>query len=299
MAGKTRDWAKLTANHKARGAILINLVSLCEEQSAQSPLPTGKRGRPRQYSPDLYITLLTLKVMLQFPLRAIQGLAEAMLEKAGVTLSIPDYSLLSRRAEEVKVELPPVRKDALWLVADGTGLKITGEGEWKCRQHGVSKRRKWKKTTLLIDPETGIIHNVTGSSSDVAEITCLPDLLAEQDLTDKILVYDGAADTRKAYQCVADQGGILLCPPRHGARRWLDCGKNHPRNRALRDIGFIGRDAWKDKTGYHRRSLAETAMHRLKSLTGNSMAFRTEANQAVELLLRAVVLNAYCRGSFA
>ena len=35
---------------------------------------------------------------------------------------------------------------------DSTGLKVYGEGEWKVRQHGTSKRRTWKKLHLAIDP---------------------------------------------------------------------------------------------------------------------------------------------------
>jgi len=37
------------------------------------------------------------------------------------------------------------------LVMDVTGLKVFGEGEWKARQHGVSKRRTWRKVHLTVD----------------------------------------------------------------------------------------------------------------------------------------------------
>jgi hypothetical protein len=29
------------------------------------------------------------------------------------------------------------------VVADSTGLKVFGEGEWQVRQHGAGKRRTW------------------------------------------------------------------------------------------------------------------------------------------------------------
>jgi len=41
---------------------------------------------------------------------------------------------------------------------DSTGLKIYGEGEWKTRKHGVSKRRTWRKLHLGVDEKTGIIR---------------------------------------------------------------------------------------------------------------------------------------------
>jgi len=53
--------------------------------------------------------------------------------------------LLRRRDEDVET---PVH---LHLVMDGTGLKVFGDGEWKVRQHGPSKRRVWRKVHLAVD----------------------------------------------------------------------------------------------------------------------------------------------------
>ena len=35
--------------------------------------------------------------------------------------------------------------DSTVAVVDSTGLKVFGEGEWKMRKHGKSKRRTWRK----------------------------------------------------------------------------------------------------------------------------------------------------------
>ena len=43
------------------------------------------------------------------------------------------------------------------LVVDSTGLKVYGEGEWKVRQHGWSKRRTWRTWHLGVDEATGEI----------------------------------------------------------------------------------------------------------------------------------------------
>ncbi len=48
---------------------------------------------------------------------------------------------------------PPASAEPLHLVVDGTGLKIFGDGEWKVRQHGTSKRRTWRKVHLAVDQE--------------------------------------------------------------------------------------------------------------------------------------------------
>ena len=52
-----------------------------------------------------------------------------------------------------------------------------------------------------------------------------------------------------------------------------------------------GRKAWKQASGYHRRSLAETQIYRYKQLIGNTLKARTEANQQVESRLGCALLN--------
>ncbi|MDS4040921.1 MAG: hypothetical protein RKP20_07085 [Candidatus Competibacter sp.] len=48
-------------------------------------------------------------------------------------------------------------------------------------------------------------------------------------------------------------------------------GPPHPRTTILDFIQQHGRKAWKQHGGYHRRSLAETAMFRLKTLFGGHL----------------------------
>ena len=54
---------------------------------------------------------------------------------------------------------PPIArksKGPLHLVLDSTGLKVHGEGGWKARKYGYSRRRTWLKLHLAIDPETWV-----------------------------------------------------------------------------------------------------------------------------------------------
>ena len=64
-----------------------------------------------------------------------------------------------------------------------------------------------------------------------------------------------------------------IIPPRHDAIPWPEKesvadGTVYPRNQAIARIEVVGRKAWKQEVGYHRRSLVETAMFRYK--TSNS-----------------------------
>ena len=52
-----------------------------------------------------------------------------------------------------------------------------------------------------------------------------------------------------------------------------------------------GRKKWKEESGYHRRSLAETAFSRIKTIFGDRLRSRDFDNQATEAFLRLSVLN--------
>lgn len=64
-----------------------------------------------------------------------------------------------------------------------------------------------------------------------------------------------------------------------------------PRDENLRRIRQVGRAKWKRESGYHRRSLAETAVFRLKMLFRASLRAKTTTAQDTETLLRLDTLN--------
>ena len=63
------------------------------------------------------------------------------------------------------------------------------------------------------------------------------------------------------------------------------------RDECVRQIRRDGKPAWKDSIGYHRRSLGETAMSRMKANFGDRLKNRTLTNQATEVALRCKLLN--------
>ena len=79
------------------------------------------------------------------------------------------------------------------------------------------------------------------------------------------LAADGAYDQVKVYNLLGEREILPLIPPRLNAAVWTDKEGNtlvHPPNEALKQIGKVGVVNWKKQIGYHRRSLAETAMFR-------------------------------------
>ena len=85
-------------------------------------------------------------------------------------------------------------------------------------------------------------------------------------------------------------------PPQHNAKI-----KQHgnasaaplPRDEAIRAIRRQGRKAWKKNVGYHRRSLSETAMYRMKCCFGNTLKNRALKNQRTEARIRSKILNRF------
>jgi hypothetical protein len=99
---------------------------------------------------------------------------------------------------------------------------------------------------------------------------------------------DGAYDTREVYQAGRDRGAKGVVPPRDNAVPWEP---EHPRTQALADIADQGLAEWKKTSGYHRRSLAENAMYRLKQLFGDHLASRLFETQVTEVHARVAAMN--------
>jgi hypothetical protein len=64
-----------------------------------------------------------------------------------------------------------------------------------------------------------------------------------------------------------------------------------PRDHNLRRIRQVGHPRWKHESGYHRRSLAETAVFRFKTIFGSSLSARTLPHQRVEARIKCAALN--------
>jgi hypothetical protein len=179
-------------------------------------------------------------------------------------------------------------------VVDGTGLKVFGDGEWKMRQHGVSKRRTWRKVHLAVDQETGYVRAAATTGNGVGDGQMLPGLLEQVGQPIRQVSADGVYDTRACYEAIAGRGARAAIPPRHGARIWRHGNSGQERlarDENLRRVRKVGRAKWERESGYHRRSLAETAVFRLKAIFGPALRARGEAAQDTETMLRIDALN--------
>ena len=221
-------------------------------------------------------------------------MARSVFELMGLALDVPHYSTLSRRAADLAVDLARKGKGPLHLVLDSTGLKVFGEGEWKVRKHGYSKRRTWRKLHLAIDAESHEIQAVTLTEAGVDDAEEADGLLKATDRELASVAADGAYDKRKVYRALEGHDARILIPPRRNARIWRHgnaAGPPLPRDENLRHIRRVGRRAWKREVGYHIRSLAETGMFRMKTIFGGHLASRRPECQVTEGAIRGRALN--------
>jgi transposase len=132
-------------------------------------------------------------------------------------------STLSRRQKTLAVNIPYRGSEGpLHLLIDSTGIKVEGEGEWHARKHGGPKRRVWRKIHLGIDEETLEVRAVEITGSHIGDAPVLPDLLGQIPADERIgsVTADGAYDTRKCHDAIADRGAHAVIPPRKNAKPW-------------------------------------------------------------------------------
>jgi hypothetical protein len=289
---RIRNWKQYNDALVNRGSLTLWVDrATLQAWSYQGP---ARRGAQFEYSDLAIECLLTLRAVYHLTLRATEGFARSLFGLMQVDLTVPDYSTLCRRAAAVRITLPKKAQGPLHLVIDSTGLKVYGEGEWKVRQHGYSKRRTWLKLQLAIDPKTHEIQAAMVTEPGVTDAEAVPDLLEQVKKPVEGVGADGAYDRRGVDEELERRGAAAVIPPRRDAviqRHGNTTGPRLARDENLRRIREIGRAAWKKESGYHRRSLAETAMFRMKTIFGGGVASRRPAQQAKEIGIRCRALN--------
>jgi IS5 family transposase len=289
---RIRNWKQYNDALVRRGSITLWVdPATLEAWHHQGP---ARRGAQFRYSDTAIECVLTLRSVYHLPLRATEGFARSIFGLMGLDLDVPDYTTLCRRAKTLQITLPKKADGPLHLVIDSTGLKVYGEGEWKVRQHGYSRRRTWIKLHLAIDPGSHEIRAAMVSEPGVTDAEAVPDLLGQEQGPVEAVEADGAYDRQEVYDELQRRGARAVIPPRRDAkirRHGNRAGPRLARDENLRRIRKIGRAAWKEESGYHRRSLGETAMFRMKTIFGSGVASRKPEQQAKEVGIRCRALN--------
>jgi DDE family transposase len=158
------------------------------------------------------------------------------------------------------------------------------------RQHGWTRRRVWKSQLIV--------------SAVLTDKSCSDDKVLSKLLDDYSGKYhqisaDGAYDSHDCIEDIAKRGAraviSLQSHPRHKPK--IKDKLKNTRDEIAWQIQQSGKKEWKQQSGYHRRSLAETGFYRYKQLLGNKLSLRKFENQQVEAMLRCHMLNQITLGS--
>ena len=236
-----------------------------------------------------------LRFQFHLSLRATQGFAKSLVQLMSLNLEVPDYSTLSRRLAKCEIQMGSLKSsEPIHVVIDSTGLKVFGEGEWKVRQHGYSKRRTWQKLHLCVDEENQQVVSVSLTDNSFKDSELFEDLVSGLEESIEQASADGAYDSENCWDHCAKNNIQGTFPPRKDARlKQHGNSKEVPlqRDEHIRGIRKGGRKQWKKDSGYSRRSLAETAMYRFKALLGDKLSSREFDRQAMEAFIKCKILN--------
>jgi len=292
---RVTNWSSYNKSLIARG----NITLWIEESAVESWYYDGPKQQGSQYVySDLCIeTLLQLKAVFKLAYRQLEGFSNSIIKLMGFDIEVPSYSQISRRSSELEVDISvPKSKTPIYIVVDSTGLKVYGEGEWKTRKHGISKRRTWRKLHLGVDEKTGFIHAqvLTENGKGDGDAQQVKSMLEKVESPIDRFSGDGAYDTYEIWNLLKEGNIRGIIPPQENAIFWVDEYDNLldiGRNEVLKEIELTTRKDWKKASNYHRRSLSETAMMRFKTIFGPTLYSRKLKTQKTEAAIKIKCLN--------
>jgi Transposase DDE domain len=294
---KVRNWPQYNKSLQKRGSLSL-WISQDSIKGWKSPKNPHFIGAPQQYSDQAILCMMALKVVYGLPYRQLVGFVTSLFSLMSVILCVPHFTTVAARARQLGQHFKKLSKRCPTdLVFDSSGFKIYGEGEWKVRQHGKQKRRRWKKFHIGVCPRTHEIIVAEVTELETADCEVGPRLMKKAPRSVKRTIGDGAYDTWDCYRTAYENGQELIVPPREGAV--VSEGKEpwqQARNNAIDQIIGLGNiekgtALWKKLVGYHARSLVETAFSRFKGIFGHNLFSKNIDNQEVELYLKAYTLN--------
>ena len=144
---------------------------------------------------------------------------------------------------------------------------------------------------LGVDAGTHEIVAAELTADDVGDVSTIPDLLDQIEGAVSSMTGDGAYDGQSIYDAVAERHprAAVIIPPRSTAVPSETAATQ--RDQHLAAIAKHGRICWQQSSGYSRRSLAETAMYRYKTIIGRRLHAWTLPNQRTEAKIGCNVLN--------
>jgi len=289
-----RDWSKYNKSLINRG----DLTFWIHEKALKLWKARRKKhskGAPFRYSDLAIQTAMIVKYVLKLSYRALEGYLKYLFKILGIDLAVPCYTQICKRMK--KLDLPRhlrLNRAVRHVVIDATGLKVYGEGEWKVKKHGTSKRRVWRKMHLAVDEQTQEILFADLTGEHVCDTTFVPEIMEKRKGVKKVLM-DGVADVERLYKFAWESEIDILTPPKKTAIKRREPWMKNRTNRLLEIKGLGGdpqaKSLWGKLSGYSKRVTVESAIARWKKLFTGHLESRCDTRQRVECKLKSLMIN--------
>jgi len=166
-----REWPSYTEGLVFRGEFLLDFVWVSSWDGELAEMNRGKAGAPYRF-PDSLIELQAVWAQL-LDYRSLEGLARR-LAGMGILPEFDDFTTIWRRVREVPARFG-LPKGPVEVSSDGTGLKMSCRGEYRCTRYGGA-RKKFIKVVITADPRrrkllavSAAIEGEGGSEPQVAK----------------------------------------------------------------------------------------------------------------------------------
>lgn len=288
-----RNWRNYNKSLVQRGSLTFLIDPKLLKLSEIPPKKKGM-GRPVEFSDQMILILMMVKIHYKLPYRTLEGFAKDVLCKLYPWMRVPTYSLICRRASHLQKLLPNLSSSRpKTVILDASGIKTVGEGEWKVKVHGRGRPRKWIKMHIGLDPRTQEVVAEITTLSSTGDAAMTDQLLEKSGKGVKTVIADGAYDRETSRNSIEERGAKALIPPPKNARFRGDGGE---RDEALKVIRGLGGDRqaksiWGKLTGYNIRVLVETAFSRFKRYFGDRVFSKIFEKQRFEISLKWILLN--------
>lgn len=305
-----RNWAQYNQQLKRQARLELYI-------KADIFTPYGGKRRPggiQLYQDALIEACLLVREYFGLALRQTQGFMESVVARMGENLTVPDYTTLCRRSRRCKVALAPrVKKlqNGYVIAIDSTGLSLMTSDSWNRYKHRPAKTGNyaWHKLHLAMDTETGDILACEDTPATINDCEVLPTLVRAlpTDVLDAVCA-DMAYDTVDCRRAIFAANAQQRIPPKSTAVPTGELKKPLPgsllpalaardnaidyiRANSINGDAGLARSRWKQLIGYHRRSLAETTMSRLKTHTGSTLKAKRPDTKNTECRIKCKLLN--------
>jgi len=295
---RKRNWREYNKKLVQRGSLTF-LIDPKVMKTLAPKAQKKRKGRPLEFSDQLILLLLMIKIHYKMPYRMLEGFTRFFFEQFK-KMKVPTYSLTCKRANGLSTKLPKLSScRPKTVIVDATGIKVQGEGEWKVKVHGKGRPRKWIKLHVAIDERTQEIVGEISTEATIDDGKAFPKVIQQVRGRPRAVVGDGAYDDREVRDLIRRKGGKVLIPTPSNA---VCHGTDLERDDAIKVIQAFGGDKiaksiWGKLSGYSRRALVETTFSRYKKVFGERAFSRTQERIVLENRLKCVLLNKMIRAA--